>query len=247
MPGVNDRRQALWEVGLRYQASGSQGRLQLEVMQDMATLRPALDRDRMTYEYETLGLWTDGHVMSTMREFLTDHQVLNSTQLDDKSDEEHVIVAGKVLRRQRPLGKMVFMTLEDEFGMIPLAIPPDTWAKYRDQLRMPVIVAEGQMSRKNDTMNIMVRQAWPLTPTYTPRADHPRHQPQLQVNQHPSTTGAIPEKAGASADGTSIQRGSGELGTRREIAAFPAVYQATGVSKQRHVVPARRAGVTTRF
>ena len=171
LPGVNDRRQALWEVGLRYQASGMQGRLQLEVMQDMATLRPALDRDRMTYEYETLGLWTDGHVMSTMREFLTDHQVLNSTQLDDKSDEERVIVAGKVLRRQRPLGKMVFMTLEDEFGMIPLAIPPDTWAKYRDQLRMPVIIAEGQVSRKNDTMNIMVRQAWPLTPTYTPRAD----------------------------------------------------------------------------
>ena len=173
LPGFTDRRQALWEVGLRYRASGAQGRLQLEVMQDMAQLRPALDRDRMTYEYETLGLWTDGHVMSTMREFLTDNQVLNSTQLDDKSDEERVIVAGKVLRRQRPLGKMVFMTLEDEFGMIPLAIPPDTWANYRDELRMPIIVAEGQISRKNDTMNIMVRQAWPLIPAYTPRATIP--------------------------------------------------------------------------
>ncbi len=173
LPGVVDRRQALWEVGLRYQASGAQGRLQLEVMQDMATLRPALDRDRMTYEYETLSLWTDGHVMSTMRELLTEHQVLNSTQLDDKSDEERVIVAGKVLRRQRPLGKMVFMTLEDEFGMIPLAIPPDTWKNYRDELRMPVIIAEGEMSRKNDTMNIMVHQAWPLIPTYTPRSNIP--------------------------------------------------------------------------
>ncbi|MYA59250.1 MAG: DNA polymerase III subunit alpha [Chloroflexi bacterium] len=173
LPGVTDRRQALWEVGLRYQASGAQGRLQLEVMQDMATLRPALDRDRMTYEYETLSLWTDGHVMSTMRELLTEHQILNSTQLDDKSDEERVIVAGKVLRRQRPLGKMVFMTLEDEFGMIPLAIPPDTWKNYRDELRMPVIIAEGEMSKKNDTMNIMVHQAWPLIPTYTPRSNIP--------------------------------------------------------------------------
>ena len=173
LSGVSDRRQALWEVGLRYQASGAQGRLQLEVMQDMATLRPALDRDRMTYEYETLSLWTDGHVMSTMRELLAEHNILNSTQLDDKSDEEHVIVAGKVLRRQRPLGKMVFMTLEDEFGMIPLAIPPDTWKNYRDELRMPVIIAEGEVSRKNDTMNIMVHQAWPLIPTYTPRANIP--------------------------------------------------------------------------
>ena len=171
LPGFTDRRQALWEVGLRYQASGAQGRLKFEVMQDMAMLRPALDRDRMTYEYETLGLWTAGHVMSTMREFLAENQILNSTQLDDKSDEERVIVAGKVLRRQRPLGKMVFMTLEDEHGMIPLAIPPDTWANYRDVLRMPIIVAEGSVSRKNDTMNIMVHQAWPLVPAYTPRAD----------------------------------------------------------------------------
>ena len=171
LPGFSDRRQALWEVGLRYQASGAQGRLKFEVMQDMAQLRPALDRDRMTYEYETLSLWTDGHVMSTMRQMLTDHQILNSTQLDDKSDEDRVIVAGKVLRRQRPLGKMVFMTLEDEFGMIPLAIPPQTWANYRDELRMPIIAAQGTISRKNDTMNIMVHQAWPLTPTYTPRAD----------------------------------------------------------------------------
>ena len=101
--------------------------------------------------------------MSTMREFLAENQILNSTQLDDISDEERVIVAGKVLRRQRPLGKMVFMTLEDEHGMIPLAIPPDTWANYRDVLRMPIIVAEGSVSRKNDTMNIMVRQAWPIT------------------------------------------------------------------------------------
>ena len=75
LTGVDDRRQALWEVGLRYQASGSQGRLQLDIAQDMATLRPALERDRMTYEYETLGLWTDGHVMSTMRDMLSENQI----------------------------------------------------------------------------------------------------------------------------------------------------------------------------
>ncbi len=171
--GASDRRQALWEIGLRYQASGAQGRLQIDVMQDMAALKPALQRDQMTYEYETLGLWTDGHVMSTMRDMLSEHRILNSTQLDDKSDEERVVVAGKVLRRQRPLGKMVFMTLEDEFGMIPLAIPPATWTNYRDVLRMPIVIAEGTVSRKNDTMNIMVHEAWPLTPSYTPRATIP--------------------------------------------------------------------------
>ncbi len=173
LTGVNDRRQALWEVGLRYQASGSQGRLQLAVDQDMATLKPAIEHDRMTFEYETLSLWTEGHVMSTMRDSLSQSQILNSAQLDDKSDEEHVVVAGKVLRRQRPLGKMVFMTLEDEFGMIPLAIPPDTWKKYRNELRMPIIVAEGQVSRKSGTMNIMVRKAQHIIPAFNARSNIP--------------------------------------------------------------------------
>ena len=183
LPGVDDRRQELWEVGLRYQASGSQGRLQLEVAQDMAKLKPALERDRMTFEYETLGLWTEGHVMSTMRDMLSENQILNSTQLYDKSDEEGVIVAGKVLRRQRPLGKMVFMTLEDEFGMIPLAIPPDTWKKYRDELRMPIIVAKG---RSLPQKRYHEHHGPPSIATHAsiqcPR-QHPRHQPQLQINR----------------------------------------------------------------
>ena len=173
LQGVDERRLALWEVGLRYQASGSQGRLQLDVSQDMAALRPAGQADLMTYEYETLGLWTKGHVMSTMRDMLAEHRILNSKQLDDTSDQERVAVAGKVLRRQRPLGKMVFMTLEDEFGMIPLAIPPATWEKHSDALRMPIIIAEGEVSRRNGTMNIMVRRASPRIPPYASRAEIP--------------------------------------------------------------------------
>ena len=141
MQGIDERRRALWEVGLRYQPSGSQGRLQLDVSQDMAALRPAGPIDLMTYEYETLGLWTNGHVMSTMRDMLAEHQILSSKQLDDKSDGERVATAGKVLIRQQPLGRMVFMTLEDEFDMIPLAVPPATWRKHRDALLMPIIIA----------------------------------------------------------------------------------------------------------
>ncbi len=166
LPGVIDRRQALWEIGLRYGANGSQGTLDFGIEQDMATLKPIVTNDRMTYEYETLGLWTDGHVMSRMRDGL-DESVLNSTQIDDKAHGQLVVVAGTVLRRQRPLGKMIFMTLEDEFGMIPLAVPPQTWEKYRNELRTPIVIAEGTVSRRSGTMNIMVNRAWPLNPSYT--------------------------------------------------------------------------------
>ena len=173
LQGVDNRRNGLWEVGLRYQPSGPQGRLELDVDQDMAKLKPALELDRMTYEYETLGLWTEGHVMSTMRDILDKRQILNSRQLDDKSEQERVVVAGKVLRRQRPSGKMVFMTLEDEHGMIPLAVPPGTWKKHRDALLMQSIIAEGVVSRKDGTTNITVYKAWPLAPAFNARAKIP--------------------------------------------------------------------------
>ncbi len=173
LQGIDERRFALWEVGLRYQPSGSQGRLQLDVIQDMAALKPAGPIDLMTYEYETLGLWTKGHIMSTMRDMLAEHHILSSKQLDDKSDGERVAVAGKVLRRQQPLGRMVFMTLEDEFDMIPLAVPPATWKKHRDALLMPIIIAEGEVSRKDGTMNITVHRASPLIPPYASRAEIP--------------------------------------------------------------------------
>jgi len=173
LKGVGDRRRGLWEVGLRYQPSGPQGRLELDVDQDMAKLKPALEHDRMTYEYETLGFWTEGHVMSTMRDKLSENQILNSRQLNDKSHGERIIVSGKVVRRQRPLGKMVYMTLEDEDDKIPLAVPPRTWKKYRDVLLMQTIIAEGVVSRKDGTTNITVYKAWPLTPAFNARAKIP--------------------------------------------------------------------------
>ena len=39
-------------------------------------------------------------------------------------DGAEVITAGLVIRRQRPQGKVVFITLEDEFGHIPLMVFP---------------------------------------------------------------------------------------------------------------------------
>ena len=77
----------------------------------MPSLAPLSPENQMAYEYQTLRLFTGGHVMETLRPRLTD-QVLSSRQLDQVPDGARISAAGKVLRRQRPLGKMVFMTLQ---------------------------------------------------------------------------------------------------------------------------------------
>ena len=172
LPDFTDRRRALWEVGLRYEAAGPQGRLDLDVSNDMADLLPVESEDRMAFEYETLGMWTEGHVMGVLRSSL-EREILSSAQLSDCVDGDIVLTAGKVLRRQRPLGKMVFMTLEDEHGMIPLAVAPEAWERLRSVLSQPLIVASGEVSRRDDTLNIMVQQAWPLHPPWSARTKVP--------------------------------------------------------------------------
>ena len=161
LDGVTDRRKALWEVGLRYAASQDQARLGIKTDHEMAQLAETDASDRMAFEYQTLSLWTEGHVMGQLRPGM-DERIVDSRTVAELPDGSTVLTAGKVLRRQKPLGKMVFMTLEDEFGMIPLAIAPRYWKIHRDALKHPIVAVSGKVSRKDNTLNIHVNGAWPL-------------------------------------------------------------------------------------
>ena len=120
-----DRRRARWEVGLRYRPVGRQLGLQLPVEQDMAPLSKAGAFDEMVREYRTMGLHPASHVMAYVRESLGE-KVLTSDEVPFVPDGETITVAGLVIRRQRPLAKAVFITLEDEYGHIPLVVWPKT-------------------------------------------------------------------------------------------------------------------------
>ena len=176
---TTDRRSALWEVGLRYHpvANGAvnsrkpkssrngnapitpklerQQRMELPIEQDMADLAPMTSWDRMAGEYQTMSLYPEGHLMNHVRPKLSP-SVLPSDEIPHLKDGMEVWTAGLVIRRQRPLGKAVFITLEDEFGHIPLIVWPAVYAQYRLVLREPVLLIRGTVSRREGTMNIMV-------------------------------------------------------------------------------------------
>ena len=151
-----DRRAALWEVGLRYRPVGDQQPLPLPVEQDMAVLPQQSRWEIMLEEYRVLGLYPAGHLMAMLRPHL-DPGVLSSQDVLGLDDGTEVTVAGLVIRRQRPLAKAVFVTLEDEFGHIPLVVWPTVFARYRPALREPVLIVRGVISRREGTMNIVVK------------------------------------------------------------------------------------------
>lgn len=153
-----NRRRALWEVGLRYRNGKEQRPLQFPVEQDMAPLPPPTQWEVMEREYHTLGLYPTGHLMTMLRSRL-DRGILTSQDMAGLPDGMEVTTAGLVIRRQRPLGKAVYITLEDEFGHIPLVVWPWTFERCRNVLRESVLMVRGAVSRQEGTMNIVVRDA----------------------------------------------------------------------------------------
>jgi error-prone DNA polymerase len=159
--GATSRRQALWEVGLRYRPINTQQPLPLPVEQDMAELPEQSQWETMGEEYRILGLYPEGHLMALARPYLRPG-ILSSRDIESKADGDIVTVAGLVIRRQRPLAKAVFLTLEDEFGHIPLVVWPGEFAKYRQIIREPLLIIRGEVSRRDGTMNIVTKHVEPM-------------------------------------------------------------------------------------
>tara|TARA_B100000749_G_scaffold143717_1_gene110323 strand:- start:544 stop:1203 length:660 start_codon:yes stop_codon:yes gene_type:complete len=151
-----DRRNALWEVGLRYRPHGYQQALPLPVEQDMAELPKQTEWEIMMDEYRTMRLHPKGHLMTMLRPYLG-QDVLSSQDLLERADGEVVTVAGMVIRRQRPLSKAVFLTLEDEFGHIPIVVWPQAFKRHRMDIKEPVLIIQGQVSRREGTMNLIAQ------------------------------------------------------------------------------------------
>ena len=51
---------------------------------------------------------------------------------------------------------MVFITLEDEFGHIPLMVFPQVYEQNEHKFKSPFLVVSGRLSRREGTYNVVV-------------------------------------------------------------------------------------------
>ena len=72
------------------------------------------------------------------------------------------MTAGLVIRRQRPLGHVVFITLEDEFGHIPLMVFPQVYDHQEYNFKSPFLIVKGKVVRREGTLNVMVTHVEPF-------------------------------------------------------------------------------------
>ena len=160
-PTDENRRETKWEVGLRYQPVGRQLAFELPVEQDMVALPEASEWDVMKGEYNTLGLYPRAHLMEKLRPHLPP-DLVRSADIRDLKDGTPIRVAGVVIRRQRPLAKAVFITLEDETGHVPLVIWPDVYDRVKRVAREPILLCSGVVSHREGTLNVVVRTIQPV-------------------------------------------------------------------------------------
>jgi error-prone DNA polymerase len=159
---VPNRREAKWEIGLRYRPVNSQLALPLPVEQDLPELEAPGDLEKMRGEYGIMGLYPSGHVMAKMRPRLGGN-LQCSREIAGLPDGAAVTTAGLVIRRQRPHGRMVFLTLEDEFGLIPAMVFPKTYAKYEYQMKSAFLVVKGRVSKREGTLNVVITHVKPFS------------------------------------------------------------------------------------
>ncbi|MDP7578939.1 MAG: DNA polymerase III subunit alpha [SAR202 cluster bacterium] len=152
---ISDRRSALWQTGLLYQPGVTQKTLPFSTDQDVPQLPLMTDWETMLNEYRTMGIHPNSHFMAYMRENLSDN-IISSRDLAHLKDGTKVTVAGLVIRRQHPGSSAVFVTLEDEFGHIPLILWPHVFNKFQLAIRETVLQVAGFISRRGGGFNVVV-------------------------------------------------------------------------------------------
>jgi error-prone DNA polymerase len=124
---------------------------------------PALSRkERLAWEYQLLGLAPGDHVMRLYREQLRTQGILSSEELEEHQNGDMVRVAGLVVVRQRPATAKghVFITLEDEAGLVNLIVRPHVYERYKEALRNARLLwAKGKLQREGLTISVLVHTA----------------------------------------------------------------------------------------
>ncbi|GAA2459409.1 error-prone DNA polymerase DnaE2 [Actinomadura vinacea] len=149
------RREALWAAG----ALAGVGPGQLEGVTPGASA-PTLPT--MTPVEETLAdLWATGvshtHPMAHVREALDELGATPSRRLPEVPNDTNLVVAGLVTHRQRPptAGGMVFMTLEDETGILNVICPPQVFQRHRGlAVDAQALLVNGRLERADGVTNI---------------------------------------------------------------------------------------------
>jgi error-prone DNA polymerase len=150
---ILDRRAALWAARrlpgakpLPLFAAAGVEELGAEPDPELPDLRIG---EQVVADYQTLRLSLRAHPMRILRPIFARENFIRACDLADRRDGAWTRAAGLVIVRQRPgNGKMVFITLEDETGVINVALYSTLFEYYRKPVMASRLMAmEGRLQK----------------------------------------------------------------------------------------------------
>jgi len=122
---------------------------------------PKLDALEQTlWEHELLGYAPDTQLLTHYRAMLRQANVLSTWQVKQAKSGQRVLVAGMIVIRQRPqtANGILFISLEDESGLLDLVVKPNVYEQFRSVLRREhLIVASGVVQKEGKAVSVLVQ------------------------------------------------------------------------------------------
>ncbi|MGI6037289.1 MAG: DNA polymerase III subunit alpha [Limnochordia bacterium] len=164
LDGLHPNRKALlWQLQ-RLPAGGLPWAAPLPQIEDFSPYQKFL------YEYSLLGMSCNGHILSFLRPELKKKGYLSHRDLPTLAAGTKVQIAGLVIRPHRPPTKsgrtVVFLTLEDEYGLIDVTVFEDIYWRYGEIIfTKPLLLVTGVLQKRGRGTNIIAHRLEALQPS----------------------------------------------------------------------------------
>ena len=130
------------------------------IAEGVPMLRPPLEGDNIVADYASLGLSLGRHPLALLRPHFHGKTYLSAAEIKNCVHGEAITTVGLVIARQRPATAtgVVFMTLEDETGVVNLVI----WsslaaAQRREVLSARLVAVVGEIQREETVIHIVAK------------------------------------------------------------------------------------------
>lgn len=163
-----ERRQALWDIkALRDEplelwaaADEREAKTLSEMQEPEITLKSMMEGREVVEDYLHTGLTLRAHPVSFLRCDLTAKRIVTCAEAMRERDGRWLWIAGLVLVRQRPGSAkgVMFLTLEDETGIINVVVWPKIFERQRRVLMTATLMGvHGKIQREGDIVHLVAQ------------------------------------------------------------------------------------------
>jgi error-prone DNA polymerase len=163
-PWYASRRDAMWALrGLdEREARGELGAL-MDVEEPAVRFAPVSPKRLAAFDLWSTGVTAAGQVMEHFRERLKELGVVPAARLASRAPRSICRVGGLVITRQRPgtAKGFVFLTLEDETGVVNIIVRPKLYETFRRAIRSASsLVVEGMLQKEAGCIDVLAEKIW---------------------------------------------------------------------------------------